>query len=63
MNQNTWKWKNCGFPYVRKKKADDQEPADAEDEIEQTCIDKDVSASWEKDAQNFRDHGRNCMNM
>ncbi|XP_002513522.3 uncharacterized protein LOC8274321 [Ricinus communis] len=60
MDQKTWRWKNCGFPCARKTNDDDQRQAETEDENEETCIDKDISASWEKDAGNFRDTNRNC---
>lgn len=56
-DQMTWRWKNCGFPYVRKKhKKQEME----EDENEEVCIDKEISASLEKDAENFSDLNRNC---
>ncbi|XP_050224592.1 uncharacterized protein LOC126674218 [Mercurialis annua] len=60
MNQKTWKWKNCGFPYGRNTKGEDQIQASAEDENEEACIDKDISASWEKDAEHFKDLNWNC---
>ncbi|XP_065867316.1 uncharacterized protein [Euphorbia lathyris] len=61
MDQMTWRWKNYGFPHLRKKKDydDDQRKTGPEDENEELCIDKDLLASLEKDAEHFRGN-RNC---
>ncbi|WCJ36867.1 hypothetical protein M5689_018039 [Euphorbia peplus] len=63
MDQMTWRWKNCGFPHLRKKTDDDddddQRNTGPEDENEELYIDKDLLDSLEKDAEHFRGN-RNC---
>ncbi|KAF2312081.1 hypothetical protein GH714_027995 [Hevea brasiliensis] len=60
MDQMTWSWKNCGFPCIRQIKNEDRTQVGAEDKNEEFCIDKDISASLEKDAENFSDLNGNC---
>ncbi|KDP22117.1 hypothetical protein JCGZ_25948 [Jatropha curcas] len=57
MDQMTWKWKNCGYPYLRKKGRRQVAVVDANEEV---CIDKEMSASLEKDAENLNDLDSNC---
>ncbi|XP_031248661.1 uncharacterized protein LOC116106434 [Pistacia vera] len=51
MAQMTWRWKNCGFPYMGKKNADDQGQVEAKYTMEEVCPDKDEYIS---------DHNKNC---
>ncbi|KAJ9139655.1 hypothetical protein P3X46_030368 [Hevea brasiliensis] len=60
MDQMTWSWKNCGFPCIRQIKNEDRTQVGAEDKNEEFCIDKDISAGLEKDAENFSDLNGNC---
>lgn len=43
------------LPYIKKIKDEDQRQVGAEDKNEEVCIDKDISASLEKDAEKFSD--------
>ncbi|XP_043813810.1 uncharacterized protein LOC110617993 isoform X2 [Manihot esculenta] len=60
MDQMTWSWKNCGFPYVRKTRDEYQRQEEAGEKNEEVCIDKDISASLEKDAEAFSDLNGKC---
>ncbi|KAJ0084157.1 hypothetical protein Patl1_29541 [Pistacia atlantica] len=51
MAQMTWRWKNCGFPCMGKKNADDQGQVEAKYTMEEVCPDKDEDLS---------DHNKNC---
>lgn len=54
MEKSTWRWKNCGYPYIGK--TEDRAP----NWKEETCMDGDFAASLEKDAENVNYHDTNC---
>ncbi|KAK9273455.1 hypothetical protein L1049_018265 [Liquidambar formosana] len=49
LDQTTWKWKNCGFPYMDYMAARLQRQAEATDGKENMCVDGDFAASLEND--------------
>lgn len=60
MDQMTWKWKNCGFPYVGKLMYEDEQEVGAKDMNEEVCMDQEFAASLEKEIENLNDLNRNC---
>jgi hypothetical protein len=60
MDKMTWRWKNCGFPYVGKLMNEDQTQEGGNDDNEEVCMDKDFAASLENVAEKYSDYNRNC---
>ncbi|WJZ89717.1 hypothetical protein VitviT2T_008913 [Vitis vinifera] len=59
LDQTTWKWKNCGFPYMENMAAEKQEKVGRNNGDEEICVDEDFAASLEED-ENLNNHNRNC---
>ncbi|KAJ9699233.1 hypothetical protein PVL29_008035 [Vitis rotundifolia] len=59
LDQTTWKWKNCGFPYMENMAAEKQEKVGRNNGDEEICVDEDFAASLEED-ENLDNHNRNC---
>ncbi|GLT51038.1 hypothetical protein SLA2020_244850 [Shorea laevis] len=55
MDQFTWRWKNCGYPYNGNNGIEDQTK-----DWNEVCIDSDFATSLESDAENLNDHDNNC---
>ncbi|KAF8403758.1 hypothetical protein HHK36_011863 [Tetracentron sinense] len=60
LDQTTWKWKNYGFPYMEKMVVKDQMRTGEKDGKDEICVDEDIAASLEKDAQSLNGLNRNC---
>ena len=60
MDKMTWRWKNCGFPYLGKLMDEDQTQEGGNDDNEEVCMDKDFAASLENVAEKYSDYNRNC---
>ncbi|KAG5238389.1 Magnesium-chelatase [Salix suchowensis] len=60
MDKMTWRWKNCGFPYVGKLMNEDQTREVGNDDNEEVCMDEDFAASLESFAEKYSDFNRNC---
>ncbi|CAL5423719.1 unnamed protein product [Camellia sinensis] len=56
LDQTTWKWKNCGFPYMESTAVEDQRPVGNEE----TCVDKDFATSFEKNDDDQNTFNGNC---
>ncbi|KAL7202568.1 hypothetical protein ACSBR1_034104 [Camellia fascicularis] len=56
LDQTTWKWKNCGFPYLESTAVEDQRPVGNEE----TCVDEDFATSFEKNDNNQNTFNGNC---
>ncbi|CAN0901812.1 hypothetical protein LINGRAHAP2_LOCUS21618 [Linum grandiflorum] len=52
MDEMTWKWRSCGFPYIGK---DEDEAGGAE-----SCMDKDFAAKLEKEEESLHEHNQHC---
>ncbi|CAN1751019.1 hypothetical protein LINPERHAP1_LOCUS4213 [Linum perenne] len=55
MDEMTWKWRNCGFPYIGKWKEHDDETG-----VVESCIDKDFAAKLEKEEESLHEHNQHC---
>lgn len=53
MDQMTWRWKNCGYPFLGSL-------TDEEDRNEEICMDEDFAATLEKRAEKHNHLNRNC---
>ncbi|KAI7982801.1 hypothetical protein LOK49_LG15G02183 [Camellia lanceoleosa] len=56
LDQTTWKWKNCGFPYMESTAVEDQRPVGNEE----TCVNEDFATSFEKNDNNQNTFNGNC---
>ncbi|THF95291.1 hypothetical protein TEA_018471 [Camellia sinensis var. sinensis] len=56
LDQTTWKWKNCGFPYMESTAVEDERPVGNEE----TCVDKDFATSFEKNDDDQNTFNGNC---
>lgn len=59
LDQTTWKWKNCGFPYMENMVVKIQRQVEARHGKEEICVDEDFGASLEND-ENINDLNKNC---
>lgn len=57
MDQMTWKWKNCGFPYVGNTEDHQQEAGN--DRKQGVCVDEDFAGNSEK-AERLNDVSKDC---
>lgn len=58
MDQTTWKWKNCGFPYVENQ-LEDEGLEVGYNRKHGFCVDGDFAGNWEE-AENLSDANKNC---
>lgn len=59
-DQRTWKWRDCGFPYLGNKIDNNERQVEEKSRDEEICIDKDFDASFEKVEENLQATNKNC---
>ena len=57
MDQMTWKWKNCGFPYVGNMEDHQQEAGN--DRRQGVCVDEDFAGNSEQ-SERLNDASKDC---
>nr|XP_027078710.1 uncharacterized protein LOC113701978 isoform X1 [Coffea arabica] len=60
LDQATWKWKNCGFPYTETKVDADQKQIGEGNGNKDICINEEIETSFEKLAENLQAINKNC---
>ncbi|KAL2535821.1 uncharacterized protein Fot_17212 [Forsythia ovata] len=60
LDQRTWKWTDCSFPYIGSKINNNERQAEEKSREEEICIDKDFDASFEKIEENLQAINKNC---
>ncbi|GAV65055.1 LOW QUALITY PROTEIN: hypothetical protein CFOL_v3_08570 [Cephalotus follicularis] len=60
MDQLTWRWKNCGYPYIGKRSDEEERQLEGKDQKEEICMDRDFVASMEKNEHNLNEDNRDC---
>lgn len=56
IDQMTWKWRNCGFPYIGK----EERKFRNKDTMKEACMDDEFAASFEKEADEVNLRNKNC---
>ncbi|ONI13965.1 hypothetical protein PRUPE_4G254900 [Prunus persica] len=59
MDEMTWRWKNCGFPFSRNANVEDRRGEEGNDKA-QFCTDVDFAASSKKDYERVNDLNSDC---
>ncbi|BFG30024.1 hypothetical protein CerSpe_162980 [Prunus speciosa] len=59
MDEMTWRWKNCGFPFSRNVNVEDRRGGEGNDK-EQFCTDVEFAASSKKDYERVNDLNSDC---
>ncbi|KAG6682706.1 uncharacterized protein LOC122293034 isoform X2 [Carya illinoinensis] len=60
MDEMTWKWKSCGFPYMEYTIVENQRQDEEREMKEEICVDKDFAASLEMNSKPLNDPSENC---
>lgn len=60
MDQMTWKWKNCGFPFLGNSIAEDKRQEEGNNKNAKFCTNEDLASSSRKEFENANHLSSDC---
>ncbi|OIT22804.1 PREDICTED: uncharacterized protein LOC109217097 isoform X1 [Nicotiana attenuata] len=60
LDNGTWKWRGCGFPYMKNKVEENEEHVSDPHDCKETCTYDDLAARLEKIEENLQALNKNC---